>query len=576
MRVISTPSIWEDYSDDALHLVCSDPATAPQTLREIWEWASFHHRDILGILAANPSTPMGILITLTGLHAAEVTRNPAFRLHMTTQPGFFLKLKRRVLQNIGRGHGVEPRLLRLLGEDRSLPPGVRSAVAGNPDCPTDLMPVFLKHAWFVRDALAGNPCLPADLLPRLAADKRPSVRCSIGRRMRLPRAIREKLAADEDPSVRATMARRRDTSTNLLGRMAAGEWVPDVLVDVIYNSRTPIEAIAPLTRHRSHRVRCAISTGCKEALTHPLADLNPATGEIVGDAELRFTPKYDPCADLTRPVPDWVLGTLIDFGWNRTPERRASLQRHGFLNMTPLRDWPPIADYLSEEEYYALLRGMIYAEADSQDEWMAGSVATTIFLAQSMVRLYPHRGDEVRAFLRDSCRNGHIWGLEKTQAERTPEERLAYIRAELARKDAHDADQRRREAEKAARAEAGAAEVRRRTHLQRALSEERAREHETLSHYAPADRLRRIIENTRVTLAYFSPEWGEVNHAVLSALRPDELTALHVRCQLKSSRSWRGVAARCCSFLQATTGAAVPKLPQDARRAPDHDTGGQA
>jgi hypothetical protein len=315
-----------------------------------------------------------------------------------------------------------------------------------------------------------------------------------------------------------------------------------------------------------------------EALTHPLTDINPATGEIVGDAELRFTPgsmgRYGRAQH--RTVPDWVLGTLIDFGWDRTPERRASLQCFGILNMMRFSQWPPIADYLTEEEYFALLRGMVYAEADGEDEWRAGSVATTISLAQSMIRMYPRRGDEVRAFLRENCRNCHMWGLEKTHAELSPEEREAYIAKELVRREAHKKEQERLAAEAAERAKAWAAEVRRRAEVRRQKAEERVRLHEALRHLSPVDRLRHIIGDTSVTMAYFSPGWGEVNHAVLSALTPDELTALHVRCQLKSSRSWRGVAARCCSFLQATTGAAVPKLPQDARRAPDHDTGGQA
>jgi len=360
--------------------------------------------------------------------------------------------------------------------------------------------------------------------------------------------------------------------------MAAGEWVPVVLIEIIRHPNTPIEAIAPLTRHRSHRVRTAISSMRPEALTHPLTDINPATGEIVGDAELRFTPgsmgRYGRAQH--RTVPDWVLGTLIDFGWDRTPERRASLQRFGILNMMRFSQWPPIADYLTEEEYFALLRGMVYAEADGEDEWLAGSVATTIFLARSMIRLYPRRGDEVRAFLRENSRNCHMWGLEKTHAELSPEERVAYIAKELVRREAHKKEQERLEAAAAERAKAWDAEVCRRAEVRREKAEERVRVHEALRHLSPVDRLRHIIGDTSVTMAYFSPGWGEVNHAVLSALTPDELTALHVRCQLKSSRSWRGVAARCCSFLQATTGAAVPELPQDARRASDDDTRGQA
>jgi hypothetical protein len=446
---------------------------------------------------------------------------------------------------------------------------VREAVARNPDCPVDLMGEFLRHAWPVRKALARNPSLPDDLLPALVADERPDTRITLASRERLPVQIVELLAADGQAAVRQMVAQRRDLPMRVLRGMAGREWEPGVLMALIYNPKTPGDVMARFCSHHSESVQAALRARRPDALESSAPMVEPV-------GPLRFSLIRNFRTHQREQLPDWVTGALIDYGWTRSPYLKIRLAGFSSINGTTRAAWPPVREQLSEEELFALLRGLIFMEADTDGSWHFGSVSSTIWLARVMIRTYPHRGDHLRAFVAQHSINGHMWGLEKTQAERTPEERVAYIRAELARKDAHEAEQRRREAQKAALVEARAAEVRRRAELQRARSEERAREHETLSHCAPADRLRRIIENTRVTLAYFSPEWGEVSHAVLSELRPDELTALHVRCQLKSSRSWRRVAARCQAFVQATTETAVPELPQDARQAPDDDTEGEA
>ena len=434
-----TPSPWESLSEADLFALSSDPSTPPEVLRELVEWSYFDRCLDWRPIALNPSTPMDLLLDMTRTHAAEVTQNPAFRLQMSMQPDFLQSLSRRVQENIGKTSGVEERLLRHLGESRRRHPQIRAAVAGNTDCPEDLMEAFVGHAWPVRNALAANSSLPTHLLPGLAADKKAEVRSTVGRRKRLPTAIRKILAADEDPSVRTTMARRRDATPHYLARMAGCEWVPSVLCVLIRNPRTPIKAVARLTGHRSREVRAVIEGWRPEALRLPEANYDPILREEAGDAALSFASLNQRDTPDSRHVPAWVLGAIIDYGWTRRTEERLNLEPYGFLNRTRLLWWPPVQELLSEEELFALMRGVTYLEADTDREWFGGSVATTIFLAQLMVRLYPHRAAQVRSFVQSHSRNGWMWGLQTPHASLTPEEREEYIRKEMARIDEHRA-----------------------------------------------------------------------------------------------------------------------------------------
>jgi len=341
-------------------------------------------------------------------------------------------------------------------------------------------------------------------------------------------------------------------------RMAEGEWAPEVLVEIIQKRKTPIESIAPLTRHRSCIVRSTIATWRPNARIHPLADRDPATGEIVGEAELRFKPRDQGWSNATRMVPDWVLGTIIDLGWQFSLDRLGLLEGYGFLNRTPGEMWPSIAKYLAEEELFALLRGMIVLEEMKRDEWFAGSVACTIFLARTMIQLYPHRGAEVRAHIKKNSKNRYLFSIRQTHAELTAEERVDYAAREMVRIAAHKEEQKRLEAEAAKQAEIKLQAIRRRDHIRHEKAEQCARVHETLKCFAPADRLRRIISDTSVTLGYFSPEWGVVDDHVLDQLSRNELCTLRKRTRLKSSRRWRAVGARLTKYLGPPPGTNHP------------------
>ena len=552
MSLVYTPPVWESWSPEDLHALGADPATSPEVLVELWEWASFLHDDLLAVLASNPATPFDVLLELTDRHAAAVTRNPAFRLKMLTEPGFIQGLHRRVLRNIGRGRGVDPRLLTVIGQDRSQRTQVRAAVARNPDCPVPLMHAFLKHARPVREALARNSAVPSEVVASLAKDRSADVRAMVAWRDRLSREARAQLARDEDPGIRAVIARRRDTARGTLVAMAQDEWAPEVVKEIIRHHRTPIEAIVPMTRHRSLTVQGAIRTWASHARHHPLADIDPETGAIVGEAELRFKERPSSWADSGSRVPDWVLGSIIDHGWWPTCERERALQRFGFLNREPLSYWPPIAVYLHEQEYFALLRGMIFLEA-ALDDWRAGSVSSTISLAQNMVRMYPHRGDEVRAFVKKHCINGHIWGIDKRYEDFTPEERRLHAERELARIAQHREQEALEQALAQARAERHAKMLEQREVQRQRKAAQRARDNETLKSLCPVDRLTHIATHTHVTLAYFSPQWGQVSDDVLAEVPREVLENLSDRCRLKSSRTWAAVGRDIRRYLRSTS-----------------------
>jgi len=201
---------------------CADPATPPAELRTLV--ARFSHRSKeRRSLAGNPAVAISDLSLLAADYPAEVLDNPAFRLQITTSPGFLRALPERLQSALVCCAQTDEDVLRHLAEERSRPVAVRASLAGCAHCPADMRLAYQGHALQVREALVHNPALPPSQLEPLAADRSRLVRMAVAALPGTPESLRLLLAGDREAAVRATVGSRPDVHPEMLQRIAAAD-----------------------------------------------------------------------------------------------------------------------------------------------------------------------------------------------------------------------------------------------------------------------------------------------------------------------------------------------------------------
>ncbi len=201
---------------------CADPATSSAQLHRLV--ARFSQRsNERRLLAGNPSVAISDWSLLAVDYPAEVLDNPAFRLQITTQPGFLRSLPERVQSALVCCAQTDEDVLRHLAEERSRPAAVRAGLAGCGHCPADMRLAYQGHALQVREALVHNPALPPSQLELLAADRSWLVRMAVAALPGTPASLRLLLAGDSAAGVRATVGSRPDVEPEMLQRIAAAD-----------------------------------------------------------------------------------------------------------------------------------------------------------------------------------------------------------------------------------------------------------------------------------------------------------------------------------------------------------------
>ena len=98
---------------------------------------------------------------------------------------------------------------------------VRKAVAGNPNCPADLLVELAEDPdWWVRHDVAENPSCPTDLLTKLANDTLYWVRGAVAKNPDCPAETLTKLADDPHWWVREVLAKNPNCPTKTLAKLS--------------------------------------------------------------------------------------------------------------------------------------------------------------------------------------------------------------------------------------------------------------------------------------------------------------------------------------------------------------------
>jgi len=236
-----------------------------------------------------------------------------------------------------------------------------------------------------------------------------------------------------------------------------------------------------------------------------------------------------------------LLDVLVAIGEvGPTPRLLAQLAGHEEkLAARHRRTWDEATRGMEGERVFALLRGVIIASEKLR--WRGGSVASGVWLKGLIKQRFPELRMEVVRWVRShSAYNLHYLTCDDQPHEYlSPEELATYLQAEQTRLAKHA------KVEAAARADA---ERRREAHRRRVrekdaraarqadLRREKLRELETKS---GLDRIRRVIQDETVTLAWYPVNWGDLTSAELRQLDCEELHSLVGRLRRRSSRSWR-------------------------------------
>ena len=166
--------------------MCADPTTRPEILMRLVDKRPWGRGPYPGtqpeLLASNPGVPIKSLVRLLHGYTPEVLSNPAFRMHLISNPSFLDELPVWSRAAIAGCPKTEERIIRYLAASRSQDVMVRVCAARNPETPQDMLLDYVRHDWRVREALTLNPRMPEDAQAKLARDKKRIVRCNLAER----------------------------------------------------------------------------------------------------------------------------------------------------------------------------------------------------------------------------------------------------------------------------------------------------------------------------------------------------------------------------------------------------------
>jgi protein phosphatase len=181
-----------------------DPRCPPATIRAL---VPIDDRQINAALAANPNTPIDVLIKLAASCPGELLANPALEVLELEEPGALSRLSFHAVLRLIEHPEVPGWLASRLLENKGIGPGHRARLASSSASPGLLAVLCSEDGSGLQDDLARNPALPEECARALLDDSRPETRRSLARHARHP-SILARLADDPHPLTRL-LARTR-------------------------------------------------------------------------------------------------------------------------------------------------------------------------------------------------------------------------------------------------------------------------------------------------------------------------------------------------------------------------------
>lgn len=236
-RGSSDPVLLEEISQSPLAynrmLVAENPASAVGTLDRL---SLDDHVKVRRNVASNPNTSTLALHRLAsdadeaaGIGIAKV------RWRVASNPNTSAVALRRLADDedpsvrtaVGRHASADPRVLRHLGTtprpgQKWVDRDIRTAVASNPNTPSDVLATWEKSDGWTMPQVAANPSTPADVLERLAGDTSTGnqTRAQVAVNPSAPSHLLHRLARDEDRWVREHAAKNPNVGPDNSARLA--------------------------------------------------------------------------------------------------------------------------------------------------------------------------------------------------------------------------------------------------------------------------------------------------------------------------------------------------------------------
>jgi hypothetical protein len=175
-------------------------------------------------IAGDPATPEALLVALAHSWNPDdrVLAASSSRLPRQTLTELLGDQNGDVRENVAQNPETDAVMIRsLFGTGVDLDYNLESAIARNPNTPTDILNVIAANGFDGhRRDVAGNESAPVDLLVQLSTDRYDYTRETVARRQELPDATVVFLSKDRSSTVRTAVARRHHLDRTVLSKLA--------------------------------------------------------------------------------------------------------------------------------------------------------------------------------------------------------------------------------------------------------------------------------------------------------------------------------------------------------------------